>query len=226
MKKRTLTLLAGLLAFSLACNVAGVTIATETPTSYPTIQASPVLFFPTAVPALNNPPPVAGTTAPDQGTAVPPTDTSPPPTVAATPCAYTWAHQNLPDLSTQFNEALTQAGLTATSASAQAYGENCVDDQGNVISFSAMETDFAITLTLPPNTHDEEALGSLVEKILSALGNFPISETPGPNAGTVDVTLLSGDQHYELRFLQSKGQDALAQGLTGSALYEALKNSQ
>jgi len=140
-------------------------------------------------------------------------------------CYYNWATQPLPDLSRQVQQAMEKAGLKGIKASAEAYGENCFDSQTNeVVSFSAMETDFKLSLEVP-DLADTQALGDLVERILVVLDEFPTKSTPGPQPGYVGIHFGSGDQVLNLWFLIEKGKAARGEGLQGAALLEWLQKN-
>jgi hypothetical protein len=65
--------------------------------------------------------------------------------ITSTECAFVWAREPLPDLSGEFDAALKEA-LPEASGYAEAYGENCINAQGEVVRFLAMETDYYVTL--------------------------------------------------------------------------------
>ncbi len=150
---------------------------------------------------------------------------TPPPSV--TPdyknCYFNWATHSLPEISTKVQEAMDKAGLKDVTAFAEAYGENCYDSQTNEIAgFSAMETDFRVTVEVT-DLQDTETLGNLLERILVVLDQFPTRSTPGPKPGYVGVRFHSGDQELYLWFLVEDGKAARDQGLHGAALLERLQ---
>ncbi len=138
-------------------------------------------------------------------------------------CGWNWATQPLPDLSAQVQSAMEAAGLKDVTAIAEAYGEDCLDANGNPVRFAAMETDFRITVQVALLT-DRESLGNLLEQILVVLDQFPASVTPGPQAGYVGVTFQSKDDELRLWFLMEDGESARALGLRGAALLDKLQN--
>ena len=87
-------------------------------------------------------------------------------------CAYMWARKSLPDLSKDFEEALKEIQPQADGYT-EAYGENCMNNQGNVVNFLAMETDFYDTLEVK-YLEDKQVLGELIEQVLAAVAKFPI----------------------------------------------------
>ena len=164
------------------------------------------------------PAPVTKTSTP-----LPPTFT---PTATEYPyeqCGWNWATQPLPDLSAQVQSAMEAAGLKNVIAIAEAYGEDCLDANGKPVRFAAMETDFRITVQIS-TLDDREALGSLLEKILIALDQFPPGATPGPQSGYVGVTFQTKDDELRLWFPIVDGESARANGLRGADLLDKLQN--
>ena len=136
-------------------------------------------------------------------------------------CAYMWARKSLPDLSKDFEEALKEMQPQADGY-AEAYGENCMDNQGNVVNFLAMETDFYVTLEVK-NLEDKQALGELIEQVLAAVAKFPAEDTPGPQPGYVGITFKAPGDELRLWFTQMDAQTALENGLQGEELLNALQ---
>jgi hypothetical protein len=147
-----------------------------------------------------------------------------PDTHPLTPCGYVWASQSLPDISKQVQSAFISAGLSDATARAEAYGENCVEDNGAVRSFGAMETDFYIQLPVP-DLSDRQALGDLLEKALVIIDQFPPGTVPGPNPGYVGVEFNSGQEILNLHFTVTASKSARNQGLHGADLLAALSNN-
>jgi len=151
--------------------------------------------------------------------AVPPTDTPP-----IQSCYYNWATQPLPELSAQVQIEMETSGLKDITVRAEAFGENCYDSQTNeLISFSAMETDFRIAVRVA-DLDDKDNLGDLLEKILIALDEFPPEATPGPQPGIVSISFQSGGGDMNLQFSFAEGKSAREGGLQGAALLDELLN--
>jgi hypothetical protein len=154
------------------------------------------------------------------GIGVPAATTAP----ADQPCAFMWATQPLPDLSTQIQAAVDSAGLRQVQARAEAFGENCIDSQSNKpVSFGAMETDFHIT-AIVSNLTNKDNLGNLLEKILVILDGFPAGKIPGPNPGIINVSFQSGSDELNLSLTVTEGKSARALGYHGAMLFEELQN--
>ncbi len=138
-------------------------------------------------------------------------------------CYFNWATRPLPEVSSQVQSAMENAGLSDVTAVAEAYGEDCLDaGDGHVVSFSTMETDFRVTV-LVTSLGDREKLGRLLEQVLSILDGFPVGTVPGPQAGYIGVTFQSPDDSLRLWFTFDDGRSARAQGLSGLELLDELQ---
>jgi len=149
-------------------------------------------------------------------------NTSPPTPTTENPCAFVEGRKTLEDISKQLLDKLTSAGLPVESARAEAYGENCIAEDGSIVRFAARETDFYVTLTAA-NLTDDSSLGSLLEQTLAVIDQFPADQTPGTNPGYVGITFKAGQQEQNLWFMQTQINDLRTQGLKGAELYRALK---
>lgn len=138
-----------------------------------------------------------------------------------TECSFVWARKSLPDLSKDFKEALRDVQPQAEGY-AEAYGENCIDSQGNVVRFLAMETDFYVALKVR-DLEDKQALGELIEQALAVVAKFPVEETPGPQPGYVGITFEAPGNELRLWFTQRDAETALDNGLHGEELFDALQ---
>lgn len=153
--------------------------------------------------------------ASSRGTETPTSDDSYP------DCGFVWAREPLEDLSQKFNEALKEVQPQANGY-AEAYGENCINSQGELVRFLAMETDFYISLKVE-DLNDKRTNGRLVEQVLDVVSEFPVAETPGPQPGYVGVTFESGGEEIRLWFTQLQAQTAIESGLQGEELFDALQ---
>ena len=141
----------------------------------------------------------------------------------STNCAFVWARSPLPELSKEFDMALKDS-LPRASGSADAYGENCVNGQGEVVRFLAMETDYYVTLQVD-SLEDHGELGNLIEQALNVLDQFPVKETPGPQPGYVGITFEASGGLVLLWFTRLDAQAAMDNGLRGEDLYLALREN-
>jgi hypothetical protein len=149
---------------------------------------------------------------------------TPTPTTALsqTDCVWNWNTRSLDDLSAEVLAALQAEDVTGATASAVAFGEDCVDPHtGEVLRFATMETDFHFTLPVS-DLGGREELGRLVEKVLEVLDSFPTESTPGPQPGYVGLTFVMDGETLNLWFKITRADDVRQQGLHGAALLEAL----
>jgi len=163
---------------------------------------------------------------PDPGLTVEPdaglsTETETPQDFTPTECGYVWARESLPDLSQDFKDALQEVQPQADGY-AEAYGENCMDSQGNAVRFLAMETDFYITLKVN-DLEDKQALGEWIEQVMAVVAKFPVGDTPGPQPGYVGITFKAPGDELRLWFTQTGAETALENGLQGEELFNALQ---
>ena len=139
------------------------------------------------------------------------------------PCGFNWARKNLPELSQQLLARMNEAALPVLSASAEAYGEDCLYSDGSLAYFAAMETDYHVTLAVG-DLSDAATLGSLLEQTLAVIDQFPVGETPGPNPGYIGIVFQAGDMVETVQFPRTQADTLRAQGLSGAQFYEALKS--
>jgi hypothetical protein len=180
----------------------------------------PLLFLFSACNSTQPVQPLSGMTATPELAPVPMTDT-PVQDSADTECGYAWASEPLVDLSKEFGDALKKAQLEATGY-AEAYGENCLNNQGEVVRFLAMETDFHVTLKVE-KLEDKEALGELTEQALAVIARFPVNNTPGPQPGYIGITFSAPGDELRLWFTQADAKVALENGLHGEKLFNTLQ---
>ena len=157
----------------------------------------------------------------DHVTAPAPETDSPPQDDSATECGFVWAREPLPELSQEFDAALKDA-LPQASGYAEAYGENCITSQGDVVRFLAMETDFYATLEVE-TLEDKQALGEYAEQVLGVLAGFPVGSTPGPQPGYVGIAFQSPGDELRLWFTRRDAEAALENGLRGEELINTLQ---
>ena len=138
-------------------------------------------------------------------------------------CGWQWATQYLGPLSTQIQQALENAGITGASVRAEAFGENCLSSENEILYFAPMETDIELSVTVEDLT-DTNALGYLLESILNVLDSFPPEETPGPLTGSIGIEFINGSEHLWIRLTVPESIAIRSLGLHGSDLLEAAKN--
>jgi hypothetical protein len=147
------------------------------------------------------------------------------PTTAPNPqdCGYQWANQDLPELSSSFQESI-QTLQPEAQASAYAFGENCMLPDGSVGGFGAMETDFNITLPVSDLTNESD-LGEWIVKVMQVIENIPPEQIAGPQPGRVSISFQSNGDQKAINFSINQYQ-ALAPGLSPSEIYQALQVPQ
>jgi hypothetical protein len=184
----------------------------------PPVTVTPLAFPTTAVPI---PEPIVTVSTPhiDQ----PPDGNIP--TTAPNPqdCGYQWANQDLPELSSSFQESI-QTLQPEAQASAYAFGENCMLPDGSVGGFGAMETDFNITLPVSDLTNESD-LGEWIVKVMQVIENIPPEQIAGPQPGRVSISFQSNGDQKAINFSINQYQ-ALAPGLSPSEIYQALQVPQ
>jgi hypothetical protein len=165
---------------------------------------------------------------------LPLTPTSPPPpvtpTVTATAtlpsygsCGYQWAQQALPELSTEFQQAI-QILQPEAQADAFAFGEDCVHADGTTRTFIAMETDFNITLQVS-DLSDENTLAEWIVKVMQVVESIPPDRIVGPRPGRISLAFQSGSDQKHVSFYVNQYQE-LPSGLSNAEIYRALQTPQ
>ena len=173
--------------------------------------------------ALPDPKPISTVSTPhiDQPPAPDVHLTTAPPNSQA--CGYQWAYQDLPELSSSFQQSV-QALQPEAQANAFAFGENCLLADGSVASFSAMETDFNITLQVSDLTNESE-LGEWIVKVMQVIQNIPPDQIAGPRPGRVSFTFESSSDQKIVNFYIDQFQ-ALPSGLSNAEIFQALQMPQ
>lgn len=137
-------------------------------------------------------------------------------------CAWTWANQELPDLTQELANTFAQAGMGIVEVRAAAFGENCVDAQANkVVRFAAMQTDFYLTIPVE-DTADRQAAGEWIVKVIKILEPYVPGKVPGPNPGYIGIRFVAPEGEVNLWFQRVEAEELVKSGKTGSELYDAL----
>jgi hypothetical protein len=134
-------------------------------------------------------------------------------------CGYQWAYQDLLKLSSSFQQSI-QALQPEAQASAFAFGENCILSDGSIAGFSAMETDFNITLQVN-DPADEAELGEWIVKVMQVIAQIPPEQIMGPRPGRVTMIFQSGSDQKALNFYIDQFQ-GLPAGLESAEIYRRL----
>jgi hypothetical protein len=162
--------------------------------------------------------------------AVPPSTTEAPlaiPTTAVPSypqqCGYQWAQKDLPELSSSFQQSIQMLQPEAQ-ASAYAFGEDCLQSDGSVAGFSAMETDFNVTLQVT-DLANESDLGEWIVKVMQVIKSIPQEQIVGPRPGRVSIRFQSeGDQKFTNFYIDQ--YQTLPSGLSNAEIFQALQTPQ
>ena len=169
----------------------------------------------TVVPA--SPPPVSPTVT-ETSIAIPTTAVPDPGS-----CGYQWAYQDLPELSSSFQQSI-QALQPEAQATVFAFGENCIGNDGSVVRFIPMETDFNITLQVVDLTNESD-LGEWIVKVMQVISAIPSDQIVGPRPGRVGLFFQSGAEQKAVNFYINQYQ-GLSQGLSNAEIFQALQVPQ
>ena len=137
-------------------------------------------------------------------------------------CAYRWAYQDLPDLSSDFQSALQEL-LPGIKGYAFAFGEDCIHADGTV-TFLPMETDFNSTLPVS-DLSDEAELGNLIIRVMQVIETIPPEQIRGPRPGRVSLLFEAGADRTGVSFYIDQYR-ALPADLTSAEIFRTLKESQ
>jgi hypothetical protein len=132
-------------------------------------------------------------------------------------CGYQWAYEELPDLTSRFNQAVKEFIPNSTSRAA-AFGENCVSSSGNVISFLALETDFYVVASVE-SLDDYETFGNWIVQVMQVVGEFPPYIIAGPKSGFVEFQIEKSMTESIGFRVQISGYTDTANGITGEDLF-------
>ncbi len=138
-------------------------------------------------------------------------------------CAYQWTTQDLPALSSSFQQSV-QALQSRAQAKAYAFGENCIRTDGTIASFTATETDFNVTLQVD-DLANESVLGRWIVQVMQIIGDIPAEQIVGPRPGRVSIVFQSSTAQRVLNFYITQYQE-LPPGLGHTEVYEALQALQ
>lgn len=144
--------------------------------------------------------------------------TAPAPTFEG--CAYQWAYQDLPKLSSDFQQSI-QALQAEAQASAFVFGENCIHAEGRT-DFIAMETDFNVTLQVTDLSNEAE-LGEWIVKVMQVIEKIPEEEIVGPRPGRVSIALQVSSEQKFVNFYVDQYR-ALPAGMSNTEIYQALQS--
>jgi len=97
-----------------------------------------------------------------------------------------------------------------------------VDTLNNeVISFSAIETDFYFTVPVPDSS-DATTCGNYTLRLLNVVESFPPGKVPGLNLGYLTIVFQDSQQTSRLRATLKDALAARDRGLHGAELFQTL----
>lgn len=80
---------------------------------------------------------------------------------------------------------MVQTLIPNSTSRATAYGENCIGNDGQIVRFLAMETDFYV-LAAVENLEDYETFGNWIYDVMLVVDGFPPEDLAGPQPGFVE----------------------------------------
>jgi len=191
------------------------------PQTIPSVTADVPLPAPT--PAVSDTKPIStvGTPHIDQPPDSEGQVTSAPPDTQG--CGYQWAYQDLPELSSAFQQSLQSLQPEAQGTSF-AFGENCMLADGSVGSFLPMETDFNVTLQVS-DLNNESELGKWIVKVMQVITAIPPEQIVGPRPGRVSLRFQSAAETKSPSFYIDQYQ-VLPSGLSSAEIFQHLQIPQ
>jgi nitrate reductase NapAB chaperone NapD len=140
-----------------------------------------------------------------------------------TDCGYQWSNQDLPRLASSFQQSIQDLQPEAE-ANAYAYGESCIRTDGSVVSFTATETDFNVTLHVD-DLANQSVLGRWIVQVMQVIEAIPAAQIEGPRPGRVTIVFQSNVSQNILSFDISQYKN-LPGGLNHEEVYQALEALQ
>lgn len=132
-------------------------------------------------------------------------------------CGYQWAYQDLPELTAQFDATVKEL-ISNSKAHATAFGENCLGNDGQVIKFLAMETDFYVFISVEV-LDDYETFGNQIAQVMQVVMGFPPERVAGPKPGYVAFRFEKSDAEFVALSVPIQQYKDTATGITGEELF-------
>ena len=134
--------------------------------------------------------------------AVTPTPTPTSASVHDSNCAFSWAHQDLPEIAKAAREAFsTISSAKIEVLRADAYGENCNRADGSLSYFAAMTTDFYLSADVT-NLTDTRQMAQVVMTAYGVLTELKV-KLPA-RAGYLDIVFAAGGEEKRFRAMISQ----------------------
>lgn len=138
-------------------------------------------------------------------------------------CAYMWANQPLPHLSREIENLLRQAGFKDIRVFAEAYGENCVTEEGEIVRFAAMQTDIRVVVAVQGLNNPTE-MGDIAGRLLGVILEVPLSDLPGLQPGYIGIQFSNNEKEaLNLWFKRERAEQLLQAGVNGEELLRELQ---
>jgi hypothetical protein len=132
-------------------------------------------------------------------------------------CGYQWAYEDTPELSAQFDKAVKDL-IPASTSHVTAFGENCINNDGQVVRFLVMETDFYVTASVE-TLDDYETFGNWLAHVMQVVNGFPPDLIAGSKSGFVEFRFeKNATESISFRVLIQQYNET-AYGRTGEELF-------
>lgn len=143
--------------------------------------------------------------------------------ISQAPCAYMWASQPLPQISREFENLLNQADFKDIQVFAEAFGENCVTEEGEIVRFAAMQTDIHLIVPVQSLSNPTE-LGDIAGRLLGVILDIPLSALPGFQPGYIGIQFSNNEEDLlNLWFKRDWAEQLLQAGIDGEELLQELQ---
>lgn len=139
------------------------------------------------------------------------------------PCAYMWASQPLPQINQKIEKLLSQAGFQGIRVNAEAYGENCVTEDGVIVRFAAMQTDIRLIVPVE-NLSNPTEMGDITDRLLGVILEIPLSDLPGMQPGYIGIQFYNNEaDDLNLWFQRELAEQLVKAGIKGEELWQELQ---
>ncbi len=137
------------------------------------------------------------------------------------PCAYMWASQELPELTTQLQAFFDTRVDFELQVSATAFGENCVNEDGLLREFLQMSTD--VQFSIPVETINKEIEAETAAQILDGIETYRTTNAEVKLDGNLSLQFIDAKKQVSAYSVPLPAALAAAQaGLRGDELMKVL----
>jgi len=135
-----------------------------------------------------------------------------------TSCAFSWAHQAVPEAATALQNAFNDAGVKSIGVlQVDAFGENCTSADGKNSHFGAMSSDFYLSATVN-NLNDANEMAQIITIAYKTISALKVKLPAGPGYIDIMITANGSTKHYRAQF--SDLRSAIEAGKDGKTLLE------